>query len=161
VNVGVTLVLAAASAAVALRVAATPDPRRHDGGRSPFVGWIADHTPPGGVVVIEDGVDVAWALRGDAAPRIASFSTAPYMQPLTVADLERLARVASPHPLRVVVRGEPGDAAAWRRRYGDAIAGAVTGHGPRAGLVLEHVVQGKRVLRWRGVPADTVARAGR
>jgi hypothetical protein len=161
VNAAVAFVLVAASAAVALRVAATPDPRRHEGGRSPFLRWVVEHTPPGAVVVIEDGVDVAWALRGDGAPRIVSFSAAPYTQPLTVTDLERLVQAGSPHPLRVVVRGEAGDATAWRRRYGDMIANAVTGQAPGEGLELEHVVQGKRVLRWRGVPADAMPRTGR
>ena len=124
-----------------------------------FMTWLRREVAPGDTLLAEDGVDFAWALRHQPGEprRIASFSPAPYMHPLTREDFVRFAgRTLAPEapPLFVIVRGEEVDDAAWRRRYGDVIAEAVAGR-RRDGdeLVLERVLEGKRILRWRSAVA--------
>jgi hypothetical protein len=155
VSVSVSIALLVAAGNVALRIVRTPTPARIEDSRGAFMQWLARATPPGAVLVAEDGVDFAWALRGEPR-RIVSFSPAPYMRPLTRGDLERLVRrnvYAGAPPLRVIVRGEEADDAGWRQRYGDLIADAVAGVKPTGdGLVLERVLDGKRILRWRLSP---------
>ena len=162
VNAAVALVLLAASGVVGLRIRETPPTLRGPGPRSEFMNWLARETSRSAVLIAEDGVDLAWALRHEPGPPrlFVSFSPAPYMRPLTSADLERfdsfVARQSRPGdpPLRVVVRGYAEDDAAWRRSYGDPIADALAGRLPSGdGLVLERVIDEKRVLRWRGSSA--------
>jgi len=167
VNTAVALVLLAASGVVSLRVRATPAPPSASGPRSEFMNWLARESSTSAVLIAEDGVDLAWALRHEAGParRFVSFSPAPYMRPLTQPDLEHFARFVRRQsrpgdpPLRLVVRGYAEDDAAWRRRYGDPIADALAGRPPSGdGLVLERVFDDKRVLRWRSAaesPAST------
>jgi len=158
VNAAVALVLLAGSVMVALRVRATPAPAGASAPRSEFMNWLARESSPTAVILAEDGVDLLWAVRREPGARrlFVSFSPAPYMQPLTQVDLEHFERFvvrrSAPWdpPLRVVVRGDEADDAGWRRRYGDPIADALAGRLPRGdGLVLERVIDGKHVLRWR------------
>lgn len=151
----VSLTLLAATVNVGLRIRDTPAPQRLETGRSEFLRWLAAALHPSEVLIAEDAVDLAWALRREPGParRVVSFSPAPYMRALTQGELARFAERWSRsdgQALRLVVRGEEADDAAWRRRYGDPIADAVAGRRPAGdGLVLERVIDGKRVLRWR------------
>ena len=165
VNTALALVLLAAAGVVGLRIRATPAPPEASSPRSEFMDWLARETSPSAVVVAEEGVDLAWALRRERGPRrlLVSFSPAPYMQPITQLDLEhferfvgRRSRPGDP-PLRVVVRGHAEDAAAWRERYGDPIADALAGRLLAGdGLVFEREIDGKRILRWRSA-GDSLA----
>ena len=156
----VTVVLGLATLGVYNREHREP-PARLERSESEFMRWLASEVPPGAILIAEDGVDFAWALRRSPGERrrIVSFSPAPYMRPLTQADLAMfVARHVSPGspPLRLIVRGDEADAASWRRRYGDAIADAVAGREPAGdGLVLEREIDGKRILRWRTAAASS------
>jgi hypothetical protein len=164
-NVAITLALFVACGVVGSRIRATPaPPPGAPGVHSEFMTWLARETAPGGVLVAEDAVDLAWALRDEPGParRIASFSPAPYMRPPTQAELERFAaRWCMPGgpPLRFVVRAYAEDDAAWRTRYGNPIADAIARRPPRGvGLVFEREIGGKRVLRWSTADSVVVPR---
>jgi 4-amino-4-deoxy-L-arabinose transferase-like glycosyltransferase len=175
------LALALGGAAVGtLRLSHTPPVTPEERiARSARLAWVRDHVRPGDLVVGDDAVDLPLWFRGaDGAPlRVACLSPAPYMSPLTEADLFAFARrhARSPGAAALDSGGPPGAArsgavylvlrrreageAEWRALFGPFIADLATGRAaahPRIVVVATLA----DALVFRIGPARTAGRSG-
>ncbi len=99
---------------------------------SPRLAWVRDHVAPGDLVIGDDPVDLPLYFRGpDGGPRrVASFSPAPYMRPVTAAELLSFARQQTSgwrRPAWLVLRRRDSDPEEWRLQFGPLIADLATG----------------------------------